>query len=62
MSHMDVVPVEKEDADRGKDLGWSHAPFGGSVAEGFVWGRGTMDVKFSLISILEAVEGLLGTG
>jgi hypothetical protein len=26
---------------------WTHPPFGGVVADGFVWGRGAMDVKVS---------------
>ena len=35
--HMDVVPA---DASR-----WSRDPFGAEIAEGKVWGRGTMDMK-----------------
>ncbi len=36
-SHTDVVPVE---AAR-----WSRDPFGGEVADGCVWGRGSIDMK-----------------
>ncbi len=36
-SHTDVVPVERS--------GWTHDPFGGEVAQGCVWGRGTIDMK-----------------
>ncbi len=54
-AHMDVVPVEP-----GTEKDWTHPPFAGVVADGFVWGRGTMDMKVSLIGILEAVEYLLG--
>lgn len=37
MAHLDVVPAE---ADQ-----WSHAPFSGEHAGGFIWGRGTLDTK-----------------
>jgi len=37
LSHLDVVGVEPER--------WSHDPFGAEVADGFVWGRGTLDMK-----------------
>ena len=57
MAHIDVVPVEE-----GTEQHWQHPPFGGEVAEGFVWGRGTMDVKNQIILILEAVELLLAEG
>ena len=35
---------------------WSHPPFSGAVADGFVWGRGTLDDKGSALAVLEAVE------
>ncbi len=57
MGHLDVVPVEP-----GTESRWKHAPFGGEVADGFVWGRGTLDDKASVIAILEAVEWLVGQG
>jgi len=57
MAHQDVVPVEPSTESR-----WTHPPFAGEVAEGFVWGRGAMDDKGSLIAILEAVEMLLESG
>jgi carboxypeptidase PM20D1 len=55
MAHMDVVPVERE-AD------WTHPPFAGEVAGGYVWGRGALDDKGNLIALCEAVEGLLAAG
>ncbi|RKH49559.1 M20 family peptidase [Corallococcus interemptor] len=55
MGHLDVVPAEAEAT-------WSHPPFGGVVAEGFVHGRGALDDKGSVLAILEAVEGLLAEG
>jgi carboxypeptidase PM20D1 len=57
MAHQDVVPVEP-----GTESDWEQPPFSGVVADGFLWGRGTMDDKGSLIGILEAVEALLADG
>ncbi len=57
MGHMDVVPVEP-----GTEAAWTHPPFSGDVAEGFVWGRGTLDDKSGVLAVLEAVEGLLEHG
>ncbi len=37
MSHTDVVAVEPEK--------WSHDPFGAEIADGFVYGRGALDMK-----------------
>jgi acetylornithine deacetylase/succinyl-diaminopimelate desuccinylase-like protein len=37
LSHLDVVPAEPE--------GWSHDPFGGDLEDGYVWGRGALDMK-----------------
>ncbi len=57
MGHMDVVPVPEANL---KD--WTHAPFSGDVADGYVWGRGTMDDKVTVLAVLEAVEDLLSRG
>jgi carboxypeptidase PM20D1 len=57
MAHLDVVPVEP-----GTEDGWTHPPFGGVVADGFVWGRGALDNKSGVMGTLEAVEMLLGEG
>lgn len=53
MAHLDVVPVEGE---------WQHPPFSGALADGSVWGRGTLDDKGCLVGICEAVETLLEAG
>ena len=53
-AHMDVVPVEP-----GTEQGWTQPPFGGVVADGFVWGRGARDDKSSVLALMEAVEWLL---
>ncbi|HET9361508.1 MAG TPA: M20 family peptidase [Vicinamibacterales bacterium] len=52
--HLDVVPVEP-----GSDGKWQHDPFSGSIADGFVWGRGAIDNKAGVLGALEAVEMLL---
>ncbi len=57
MGHLDVVPVEGGTQDK-----WTHPPFSGAIADGFVWGRGTLDTKGSVVAILAAVEGLLAQG
>jgi len=54
ISHLDVVPADEEN--------WTHQPFSGEIAEGFVWGRGTMDIKSGVVGVLEAVEYLLKDG
>jgi carboxypeptidase PM20D1 len=53
-AHMDVVPVVP-----GTEEDWTYPPFAGQVADGFVWGRGTMDMKVSLVGSLEAIEYLI---
>lgn len=57
MGHLDVVPVEP-----GTEGNWTHPPFSGAIADGFVWGRGALDTKGSVVAILAAVEALLGEG
>jgi acetylornithine deacetylase/succinyl-diaminopimelate desuccinylase-like protein len=37
LSHLDVVPANAEE--------WTVSPFGGLVKDGFVWGRGALDMK-----------------
>ena len=56
-AHQDVVP-----ANEATDSGWSYPPFAGEVADGYVWGRGALDCKGSLISIMEAVNNLIRDG
>jgi carboxypeptidase PM20D1 len=56
-AHIDVVPVEPGTLDD-----WTHPPFDGVAADGFIWGRGTLDCKGPLIAILETIETLLDEG
>ena len=37
LSHLDVVPANPD--------GWTHGPFDADVADGYVWGRGAVDMK-----------------
>lgn len=57
LGHLDVVPAEP-----GTEGKWARHPFGGEVADGFIWGRGAIDNKSTVLGILEAVEMLLGEG
>ncbi len=57
MSHQDVVPVEP-----GTEKDWTHPPFSGLIDGGFIWGRGSLDDKVSVLAILEAAEMLLARG
>ena len=57
MAHMDVVPVDERTLDK-----WEHEAFSGDVADGYVWGRGAIDMKGQLACIMESVEYLLEKG
>ena len=56
-AHMDVVPAELS-----AESNWKYPPFQGHMADGFIWGRGTLDDKESVLGILEAMEKLLQDG
>jgi carboxypeptidase PM20D1 len=55
--HLDVVPVEP-----GTEHTWQVDPFGGRIVDGFIWGRGAIDNKSTVLGTLEAVEMLLRDG
>ncbi|HZZ35072.1 MAG TPA: M20 family peptidase [Caulobacteraceae bacterium] len=57
MAHQDVVPVTE-----GTEKDWKHPPFSGEIADGAVWGRGSVDDKGSLVALFEAVEALSSQG
>jgi succinyl-diaminopimelate desuccinylase len=53
-AHYDVVPVSGH---------WSHGgPFSGKVAGGWIYGRGTADMKGSIASLILALRALRATG
>mgnify|MGYP000949843614 FL=1 len=54
MAHQDVVPADEHTLDQ-----WTYPPFSGKIADGFIWGRGTLDIKSQVIAILESAEALL---
>lgn len=53
-AHLDVVPVNEEK--------WTVPPFEGVVKDGYIYGRGTIDDKHSVMGIMEALEFLLIEG
>ena len=50
LSHLDVVPADPAD--------WTHDPFGADLADGYVWGRGAVDMK-GMVAMEVAVLRLL---
>lgn len=46
--HLDVVPAEASD--------WQVDPFGGIIADGYLWGRGAVDMKNMNAMILASLE------
>jgi carboxypeptidase PM20D1 len=56
LAHQDVVPALETDPE------WEHPPFDGVVDAGFIYGRGTMDDKGSLMAIHEAADKLARDG
>lgn len=57
MAHQDVVPAEYSTLKQ-----WNYPPFSGKMDQDFIYGRGALDDKGSMISILNATEGLLEKG
>ncbi len=57
MAHQDVVPV-----NIGTEDDWTGAPFGGEIIDGYVYGRGAIDDKGSMVALMEAAEGLAREG
>lgn len=49
MAHYDVVPIQDETK-------WEQPAFSGKIINDVLWGRGTLDTKITLFSIMESVE------
>jgi acetylornithine deacetylase/succinyl-diaminopimelate desuccinylase-like protein len=54
LGHTDVVPVNPER--------WSNDPFGGEIIDGFIWGRGAIDMFNLTASMAVAVKSLALSG
>jgi len=54
LGHLDVVPAEPEE--------WSVPPFSGAVQDGYVWGRGALDMKNQVAAEAVAVARLARDG
>jgi len=54
LGHIDIVPVEGESLKK-----WTLPPYSGTIQDGFIWGRGTLDDKVSILGVLEATSLLL---
>lgn len=57
LAHMDVVPVDQATIEN-----WDSDAFSGRVENGYILGRGTLDDKGSVLSMMEATEALLRKG
>ncbi|WP_300425801.1 M20/M25/M40 family metallo-hydrolase, partial [uncultured Hyphomonas sp.] len=57
MAHQDVVPV-----NIGTEDDWTGAPFAGEIVDGYVYGRGALDDKGSLVALMEAADALAANG
>ena len=49
--HLDVVPAE--------GASWSHDPFGAEISDGYIWGRGAVDMLNVTASMVAVFKSLL---
>jgi acetylornithine deacetylase/succinyl-diaminopimelate desuccinylase-like protein len=54
LSHVDTVLAEPDD--------WTHDPWGGEVADGYLWGRGALDMKSQTAAEAVAAKTLAESG
>ncbi len=52
--HLDVVPANPDE--------WQHHPFKGEVVDGVLWGRGAVDMKGQVATIIAAVSEMIRDG
>jgi len=53
-AHTDVVPAEPAT--------WSRHPFGAELADGCLWGRGAVDMKYFVAQVLAVIRAWSGSG
>ena len=55
--HLDTEPVVNPEK-------WTHAPFSGDIdrQEGYIYGVGTVNMKQSIASFMEAIRAIIGSG
>lgn len=53
-THLDVVPAVAED--------WTHDPFGGELHNGYVWGRGAVDMKGMVAMTIATLSRMAAAG
>jgi acetylornithine deacetylase/succinyl-diaminopimelate desuccinylase-like protein len=53
-AHVDVVPADP--------AGWTHPPFEATLADGYVWGRGALDMKSGLAMMVTALVRAVAAG
>lgn len=54
LGHVDTVLADASE--------WTHEPWSGEVADGFLWGRGSLDMKSQVAAEVAAVAGLAREG
>ncbi|GAA3921042.1 M20/M25/M40 family metallo-hydrolase [Litoribacillus peritrichatus] len=54
LAHTDVVPAQANNTQK-----WVYPPFSGTIAKGYIWGRGSLDNKVGVLGQLEAINQLL---
>ncbi len=54
LGHVDTVLADASE--------WTHDPWSGEIADGFMWGRGSLDMKSQVAAEVAAVAGLAGEG
>ncbi len=54
LGHVDTVLADAEE--------WTHGPFSGEVHDGYIWGRGALDMKSQVAAEIAAAAGLAREG